>query len=91
MKDLIKVMKALSDPSRVKILKMLQHKSMCVCEIKAALGVAQPMVSKHLKILEDANLVGGAQEWHVGQLLSGRWKHEPLCCHPFGESQTLSA
>ncbi len=57
MKDFIKVMKALSDPSRVKILKMLQHKEMCVCEIQAALGLAQPTTSKHLRILEEAGLV----------------------------------
>ena len=57
MKPFIKVMKALSDPNRVKILKMLQHKSMCVCELQAALQIAQPSVSKHLKILEDVGLV----------------------------------
>ena len=57
MKDFIKVMKALSDPNRVKIVKMLQHKTMCVCEMQAALQVSQPTVSKHLKILEDAGLV----------------------------------
>jgi ArsR family transcriptional regulator len=57
MKAFVKVMKALSDPNRVKIVKMLQHKTMCVCEIQAALGVAQPTVSKHLKLLEDAGLV----------------------------------
>ena len=58
MKEFIKVMKALSDPNRVKLLKMLQKRTMCVCEIQAALGIAQPTVSKHLKILEDAGLVG---------------------------------
>ncbi|MFZ2445056.1 MAG: metalloregulator ArsR/SmtB family transcription factor [Syntrophobacteraceae bacterium] len=57
MREFIKVMKAASDPSRVKILKMLQHKSMCVCEMHTALKLAQPTVSKHLKILEDAGLV----------------------------------
>ena len=57
MKDFAKVMKALSEPNRVKIVKMLQHKMMCVCEIQAALQIAQPSVSKHLKILEDAGLV----------------------------------
>ena len=57
MKDFIRVIKALSDPNRVKIVKMLQHKSMCVCEMQAALGVAQPTVSKHLKILEEAGFV----------------------------------
>jgi ArsR family transcriptional regulator len=57
MKDFIKVMKALSDPNRVKLVKMLQHRVMCVCEIQAGLGIAQPTVSKHLKVLEDAGLV----------------------------------
>ena len=57
MKSFIKVMKALSDPSRVKIIKMLQHRVMCVCEIHASLGVAQSTASKHLKILEEAGLI----------------------------------
>jgi ArsR family transcriptional regulator len=58
MKDFIKVMKALSDPNRVKIVKMLQHKSMCVCELREAIQISQPAVSKHLKLLEEAGLVG---------------------------------
>ena len=62
MKLFIKVTKALSDPNRVRILKMLQHKSMCVCELQAALQIAQPSVSKHLKILEDAGLVAFKKE-----------------------------
>ena len=57
MREFIKVMKALSDPNRVKITKMLQHKLMCVCEIQAALGISQSSVSKHLRILEEAGLV----------------------------------
>jgi len=57
MKAFVRVMKALSDPNRVKILKMLQHKTMCVCEMREALQVSQPSVSKNLKILEDAGLV----------------------------------
>jgi len=57
MTSFIKVMKALSDPNRVKIIKMLQRKFMCVCEMQAALGSAQTTVSKHLKIPEEAGLV----------------------------------
>ncbi len=57
MKAFIRVMKALSDPNRVKMMKMLQRKPMCVCEIQTALGIAQSTASKHLKILEDADLV----------------------------------
>ena len=57
MKPLIRVMKALSDPNRVTILKLLAHKELCVCELTALLGLAQPTVSKHLKTLEDAGFV----------------------------------
>ncbi len=57
MKEFIKVMKAVSDPTRIKILKMLQKKVMCVCEIQTALGTAQSTASKHLKLLEEAGLI----------------------------------
>ncbi|SMC97403.1 ArsR family transcriptional regulator [Desulfocicer vacuolatum DSM 3385] len=57
MKTFIKVMKALSDPNRVKMMKILQSRPLCVCEIKETLGIAQSTASKHLKILEDAELV----------------------------------
>jgi len=57
MKDFIKTIKALSDPNRVKIVKMLQHKSMCVCEVQTVLNVSQPTVSKHLKILKEVGFV----------------------------------
>ncbi len=56
MKKFTRVMKALSDPTRVKIVKMLQRKKMCVCEIQEALGIAQSTASKHLKTLEEAGL-----------------------------------
>ncbi len=56
MKKFTKVMKALSDPTRVKIAKMLQRRKMCVCEIREALDIAQSTASKHLKILEEAGL-----------------------------------
>ncbi len=62
MREFIKVMKALSDPNRVKIVKMLQYKTMCVCEMREALQIAQPSVSKHLKILEEAGLVANKKE-----------------------------
>lgn len=62
MKEFIKVMKALSDPNRVKIIKILQKRVMCVCEIQAALRLAQPTISKHLKVLEDAGLVSCSKD-----------------------------
>jgi ArsR family transcriptional regulator len=62
MKSFVRVMKALSDPSRVKIMKLLQRRQLCVCELTAGLGLAQPTVSKHLKILEEAGLVTSTKE-----------------------------
>lgn len=57
MKQFIRVAKAVSDPNRVKMIKMLEKRVMCVCEITAALGLAQSTASKHLKILEQAGLI----------------------------------
>ena len=57
MREFIKVMKALSDPNRVKMVKLLQRRVLCVCEIQEALGLAQSTASKHLKILEEAGLI----------------------------------
>jgi len=57
MRECLRVMKALSDGSRLKILKMLELRELCVCEIQALLALSQSTVSKHLKILEDAGLV----------------------------------
>lgn len=57
LKNYLKVMKALADRNRVKIVKMLQYREMCVCELQTALELAQPSVSKHLRILVEAGLV----------------------------------
>jgi len=70
MKDFIKVMKALRDPNRVKIVKMLQHGELCVCEIQEALGVSQPTVSKHVKMLEEVGLLHSRKD--------GLWVHYSL-------------
>jgi len=55
--DWIGLAKAISDPSRVRILKMLERGELCVCQITDALGLAQSTVSKHLAQLRQAGLV----------------------------------
>lgn len=52
-----KIFKALSDKSRIRILKMLQVKPLCVCEIRELLNLAISTVSKHLSILKDSGLI----------------------------------
>jgi len=81
MKFFIRLMKALSDPNRVKIIKMLQRRHMCVCELQAALGIAQPTVSNHLKALEDAGIVDSAKE--------GQWVNYSLAAGETEYARTL--
>ncbi len=66
-------MKALSDPNRVRVLKLLKGKELCVCEIQAVLDLAQSTVSKHMKLLEDAGLVDRSRQgtWIIYSLADG--------------------
>lgn len=57
MRNTTKTFKALSDPNRIRILKILETKPLCVCEIKYILNLATSTVSKHLSILRDAGFI----------------------------------
>jgi ArsR family transcriptional regulator len=57
LKEKTKIFKAVSDPNRLRILKMLQIKSLCVCEMQDVLGLAISTVSKHLSILKDTGFI----------------------------------
>jgi ArsR family transcriptional regulator len=57
-----KVFRALSDPARLEILEFLRGGEKCVCEIVAHMGIIQPVVSRHLKILKDCGLVNDRKE-----------------------------
>ncbi|WP_457574180.1 ArsR/SmtB family transcription factor [Desulfolithobacter sp.] len=73
MKECVRVMKALSDPNRLKVLKMLEGGELCVCEIQPLLGLSQSTTSKHLRLLEDAGLVEKRKDgqWVIYRLASG--------------------
>ncbi len=62
MKELNTVFKVLGDITRVRILKMLTRRKMCVCEIAFVLGISQPAVSKQLKKMVKAGLLDCEQE-----------------------------
>jgi ArsR family transcriptional regulator len=57
LKNTSKLFKALSDETRLRILKMLEARPLCVCEIQHVLKGSQPNVSHHLKTLAEAGLV----------------------------------
>jgi DNA-binding transcriptional ArsR family regulator len=57
-----KLFKALADETRLRVVKLLELREMCVCEIMIALGLTQPTASHHLGILEEAGLVKRRKE-----------------------------
>ena len=57
MEEKVKLFKALSDPNRLRIIRMLQEKSLCVCEIREVLQLANSTVSQHLSILKEAGYI----------------------------------
>lgn len=70
MRHHLKIFKALSDKSRLRIMKMLEVKAMCVCEITDVLNLAPSTVSKHLSILYEADLIEDRKE--------GKWVNYSL-------------
>lgn len=57
LKSTVDKLKALSDPTRIKLLTMLMAKSLCVCELTYSLKLAQPTISRHMQQLENAGFV----------------------------------
>ena len=72
MKDVVKIMQVLSDGNRLRVLKLLECRCMCVCELAAVIDIAQPSVSRHLKKLKAAGLISAKQ--------AGFWTDYSLCC-----------
>ena len=57
MRDFILILKALANPVRDRIMKLLENGELCVCDIIEVIGLKQSTVSKHLNILKIAGLV----------------------------------
>ena len=72
MKQTIKLFKALGDPTRLRIVKLLEGGELCVCQLTAALGMGQSRISRHLSILKQAGLIEDRRQ--------GKWVHYRLCC-----------
>ena len=57
MRDFVRAFKALSDETRIRIMKVLLERECCVCEVMQALDISQSRASRNLGILEDAGFV----------------------------------
>jgi len=64
------IFKALSDETRLRIIKLLEHGELCVCDIAAVLESSQPKISFHLSALREAGLITDRRE--------GKWIHYRL-------------
>jgi len=62
MDDLVKLFKALADPTRAQILAQLADGGLCVGALAYRLGVTHSAVSQHLRILREAGLVDGERQ-----------------------------
>ena len=62
MRDLEVALKAAGDPTRTRILKLLERGGLCVCQVQAVLGLAPSTVSKHLAVLRNAGLVADRRD-----------------------------
>jgi ArsR family transcriptional regulator len=70
MDELVSIFKALSDETRLRIVKLLEKGELCVCDITAALEMVQPKVSFHLSNLKEAGLIKDRKQ--------GKWVHYSL-------------
>ncbi len=67
MEELSTIFKALSDETRLRIVKLLEKGELCVCDIVAALDIVQPKASFHLGVLKEAGLIKDRKQ--------GKWIH----------------
>ncbi|MBF4467948.1 MAG: winged helix-turn-helix transcriptional regulator [Methanobrevibacter arboriphilus] len=68
--DQVEIFKAIADPTRLKILYLLEDKELCSCQIINSLNIPQPTISHHLSILSRAKLI----KWKK----KGKWKYFQL-------------
>ena len=64
--DEVLICKALGDPNRMEIVKMLSNQEKCGCKLLEKFDITQPTLSHHMKILVDSGLVNDRKEgkWH---------------------------
>jgi len=74
----IDVLKALADNTRYKIIKLLLRREFCVRALSRRLGISEPAVSQHLKVLRSAHLVNGQKKGYYTHYSVDRGKLKEL-------------
>lgn len=71
------ICKALGDPNRLKIIKLLTNGELCACKLLDAFQITQPTLSHHMKMLTQTELVSVRKE--------GKWSYYSINCEMFKE------
>jgi len=59
MVELLRLTQALGDANRLRLLELLSRRALCVTAAARELGLSQPLVSQHLRVLRQAGLIQG--------------------------------
>jgi len=81
MRELLRVFKALSHETRLRMMNLLSEGELCVCEIMQALEISQSRASRNLGILKDAGLLADRR--------GGLWVHYSLSPHSVTDYASL--
>ncbi|MEO6199875.1 MAG: metalloregulator ArsR/SmtB family transcription factor [Cryobacterium sp.] len=74
--DLARLLKALADPARLRLLSIVaasEGQQACVCDLVEPIGLSQPTISHHLKVLMEAGFLTRSKRgtWHYYALVPG--------------------
>ncbi|MEW6216719.1 MAG: metalloregulator ArsR/SmtB family transcription factor [Candidatus Bipolaricaulota bacterium] len=91
--DVARLCRALSVETRVRMLALLQRRSMCVGALARALGITDAAVSQHLRVLRDAELVIAERRGHfvhytIDPDTVDRWQHAVVGLLSIGDEHT---
>lgn len=76
-----KLLKALGEPNRLRILEYLKEGEKCACDLLDLITLSQPALSHHMKILEDVDIIKSRKE--------GKWVHYSINPEGFEELQEI--
>jgi DNA-binding transcriptional ArsR family regulator len=77
-KSVLSITRAMADETRLRVLLALAEKPLCLCQIAELFGLAASTMSKHMSILQQAELVDGRKK--------GRWMHFALAGNGSGKT-----
>ncbi|MGQ9554669.1 MAG: ArsR/SmtB family transcription factor [Anaerolineae bacterium] len=83
-KEMVSLLRALADPTRLAILELLMQGAYCNCEIGTEFGLPNNLISHHLKVLREAGLIEASRS-----ASDARWIHYAINKESLGRARAL--